>query len=150
MKLLSIIFSFKNEEKNLPELISRTVKTCSEISNWKYELIFVNDASDDSSEKIPLPPEFISERNHAIIKETQRLIESIDLSKFPVSPIDAVRNKLEQAGIKTSEITGRQYVVDYNVKTNPVLRERDADELRKPLTVQEYQDGNIDSIFMTT
>ena len=52
MKLLSIIFSFKNEEKNLPELISRTVKTCSEISNWKYELIFVNDASDDSSEKI--------------------------------------------------------------------------------------------------
>ena len=105
-------------------------------------------AIDDSSEKIPLPPEFISERNHAIIKETQRLIESIDLSKFPVSPIDAVRNKLEKAGIKTSEITGRQYVVDYNVKTNPVLRERDADELRKPLTVQEYQDGNIDSIFM--
>ena len=52
MKLLSIVFSFKNEEKNLPELISRTVKTCSEISNWKYELIFVNDASDDSSEKI--------------------------------------------------------------------------------------------------
>lgn len=52
MKLLSIVFSFKNEENNLPELISRTVKTCSEISNWKYELIFVNDASDDSSEKI--------------------------------------------------------------------------------------------------
>ena len=52
MKLLSIVFSFKNEENNLPELISRTVKTCSEISNWDYELIFVNDNSTDKSEKI--------------------------------------------------------------------------------------------------
>ena len=51
MKLLSIVFSFKNEEKNLPELISRTVKTCSGISNWDYELIFVNDNSTDKSEK---------------------------------------------------------------------------------------------------
>ena len=52
MKLLSIVFSFKNEENNLPKLISRTVKTCSELSNWDYELIFVNDYSTDQSEKI--------------------------------------------------------------------------------------------------
>ena len=52
MKLLSIVFSFKNEENNLPKLISRTVKTCSDISNWDYELIFVNDNSTDQSEKI--------------------------------------------------------------------------------------------------
>ena len=52
MKLLSIVFSFKNEENNLPVLISRTVKTCSEIINWDYELIFVNDNSTDKSEKI--------------------------------------------------------------------------------------------------
>ena len=51
MKLLSIVFSFKNEENNLPKLISRTVKTCSDISNWDYELIFVNDNSTDKSEK---------------------------------------------------------------------------------------------------
>jgi len=51
MKLLSIVFSFKNEENNLPELISRIAKTCSKISNWDYELIFVNDNSTDKSEK---------------------------------------------------------------------------------------------------
>jgi len=50
MKLLSIVFSFKNEENNLNELISRTVKTCAQINDWNYELIFVNDASSDNSE----------------------------------------------------------------------------------------------------
>ena len=52
MKLISIVFSFKNEEKNLSELIIRITKTLSEIKNWNYELIFVNDCSTDSSEEI--------------------------------------------------------------------------------------------------
>ena len=52
MKLLSIIFSFRNEEKNIPELINRITSTINKLNNWKYELIFVNDASDDNSEKI--------------------------------------------------------------------------------------------------
>lgn len=52
MKLLSIIFSFRNEEKNIPDLISRVVKTLDKLPDWKYELIFVNDDSDDESEKI--------------------------------------------------------------------------------------------------
>jgi len=54
MKLISIIFSFKNEEKNLNELIKRIETTFSKISSCKYELIFVNDCSEDKSEKILL------------------------------------------------------------------------------------------------
>jgi len=41
MKLISIIFSFKNEEKNLDELIKRIQTTFSKIDSYKYELIFV-------------------------------------------------------------------------------------------------------------
>ena len=52
MNLLSIVFSFRNEEKNLTELIERTTKVLSYLKNWNYELIFVNDASSDQSEKI--------------------------------------------------------------------------------------------------
>ena len=52
MKLISIIFSFKNEEKNLNELIKRIKANFSKINNWKYELIFINDCSEDSSEEI--------------------------------------------------------------------------------------------------
>ena len=52
MKLLSIVFSFRNEETNIVELVKRTSSTIKELSNWTYELIFVNDDSNDNSEKI--------------------------------------------------------------------------------------------------
>lgn len=54
MKLISIVFSFRNEEKNLHELVKRVRETCEKIDNWNYELIFVNDNSSDDSEKILL------------------------------------------------------------------------------------------------
>ena len=52
MKLISIVFSFKNEEKNLKELVTRTAQALTTPNNHNYELIFVNDNSDDRSEEI--------------------------------------------------------------------------------------------------
>lgn len=54
MQSISVIFSFRNEEKNLNELINRVTKTLSGLEQYNYELIFVNDDSDDNSEKILL------------------------------------------------------------------------------------------------
>ena len=54
MKLLSIVFSFRNEEGNIEPLVKRIASTMEKIENWKYELIFVNDDSTDKSEKILL------------------------------------------------------------------------------------------------
>lgn len=48
--LLSVIFSFRNEEKNLNELIKRTSVTLQDLEiKPDYELIFVNDQSTDGS-----------------------------------------------------------------------------------------------------
>ncbi len=52
MKLISFVFSFRNEEKNLKNLIDRVHKAVKKTENWNYELVFVNDDSSDSSEKI--------------------------------------------------------------------------------------------------
>jgi len=54
MKLLSIVFSFRNEEGNIEPLVKRIASTMEKIENWEYELIFVNDDSTDKSEKILL------------------------------------------------------------------------------------------------
>ncbi len=54
MKLLSIVFSFRNEEGNIEPLVKRISTTMDKIKNWKYELIFVNDDSTDKSEQILL------------------------------------------------------------------------------------------------
>ena len=49
MKLLSVVFSFRNEEGNIQELVERVHNSLKKSSNWKYELIFVNDDSTDKS-----------------------------------------------------------------------------------------------------
>jgi len=54
MKLLSIVFSFRNEEGNIEPLVKRISSTMEKVENWKYELIFVNDDSTDKSEQIIL------------------------------------------------------------------------------------------------
>ena len=54
MKLLSVVFSFRNEEGNIRELIERVHSCLEKIPNWEYEAIFVNDDSTDNSEKILL------------------------------------------------------------------------------------------------
>ena len=52
MKLISLVFSFRNEEKNLEELVNRVTTALQKVNNYSYELIFVNDLSEDSSERI--------------------------------------------------------------------------------------------------
>ena len=54
MKLLSVVFSFRNEEGNIKELVNRINISLEKLTNWNYELIFVNDDSTDSSESILL------------------------------------------------------------------------------------------------
>ena len=52
MSLVSVVFSFKNEEKNLDKLVERVKLSLSKLNNWEFEMIFVNDSSEDKSEEI--------------------------------------------------------------------------------------------------
>ena len=54
MKLLSVVFSFRNEEGNIKELVERVDQSVKKLANWDCEIIFVNDASTDNSENILL------------------------------------------------------------------------------------------------
>ena len=70
MKLISLVFSFRNEEKNLEELVNRVTTALQKVNNYSYELIFVNDSSEDSSE---------------------RILENLQ-KKFPIKIINMTRN----------------------------------------------------------
>lgn len=50
--LLSIVFSFRNEIEVLPELLRRTRAALRSLDGIAYELIFVNDASTDGSDRL--------------------------------------------------------------------------------------------------
>lgn len=47
--LVSIVFSFRNEEENIPELVNRVAYALDPLKFVSYELIFVNDDSTDAS-----------------------------------------------------------------------------------------------------
>jgi dolichol-phosphate mannosyltransferase len=47
--LVSVVFSFRNEEDNIPELVRRVASAIAEIGGVAYEMIFVNDDSADRS-----------------------------------------------------------------------------------------------------
>ena len=50
--LLSVVFSFRNEEENITELVSRVSEAILGIEGMNYEIIFVNDSSTDRSFEI--------------------------------------------------------------------------------------------------
>ena len=51
-RLLSVVFSFRNEEENLEELVTRLDAALGDIQHLRYEMVFVNDASVDRSYEI--------------------------------------------------------------------------------------------------
>ena len=50
-RILSVVFSFRNEDSGLQELINRVENVFKKLV-YDYELIFVNDDSDDKSLEI--------------------------------------------------------------------------------------------------
>jgi glycosyltransferase involved in cell wall biosynthesis len=47
--LISFVFSFRNEQENIPELVRRVAAAATSIADAGYEMIFVNDDSTDHS-----------------------------------------------------------------------------------------------------
>ncbi len=88
-KLLSIVFSFRNEEDNLKELIFRINKIHEKMQNWNIEMIFVNDSSSDSS--IEILENHKKDNNIKIITMSRRFGQSACvLAGFQKSIGDAV------------------------------------------------------------
>ena len=114
MKLISLVFSFRNEEKNLEELVNRVTTALQKVNNYSYELIFVNDSSEDSSE--------------SILENLQK--------KFPIKIINMTRN----FGIAPCVLAGfRESKGDCIIYMDSDLQ--DPPELI-PELVKKYEEGN--------
>jgi hypothetical protein len=63
----------------------------------------------------------------AIYNRSLGIIEDMDLSSLPISPIDYIKGAIKKAGYDTGEVTGRTLAVDYTGKV-PVLMTRPGGE----------------------
>lgn len=62
----------------------------------------------------------------------------------PVSPIDYIKTRLQEKGLKVGEITGRKYIIDYNQKIS-VLGQRTTKEVKdRNTTIRGFNDGSLD------
>ncbi|WP_340151905.1 strawberry notch C-terminal domain-containing protein [uncultured Sneathiella sp.] len=97
-------------------------------------------------ERIHLTDEQLGSRAKALFDRVEKLIEDADWSGMPVSPIDHVKGRLEQAGYKFGEFTGRSEGIDYS-GDRPVYYRRTAAERSKAADVRTetaFNDGSID------
>ena len=116
------------------------------LENLKKTMILTKTPGNgDPSVKIEMTVDELDTMNRMYYEMLVEDIGRLELGGLPVSPIDMLKQNLEKENIKTGEITRRGWAVDYRGDT-PILTKREDDEKNSALLVQQYQDGDIDSL----
>jgi GGDEF domain-containing protein len=98
--------------------------------------------------KVYVPLSELDPETRAAYAEAQRTIDKIEVN-LPVSPIDWMRNQLEEAGNSVAEITGRSLAVDYTDPDNPKLSHVPTQEQNdKVETTRRFNDGRLDALIL--
>lgn len=98
-----------------------------------------------------LRPEELGQDGEQLFKDTARLIEKLDLSAYPVSPIDYLRSQLMERGYKVAEITGREHAVEYRADGKVYYRKRssaDKTAKGKNRAIDGFNSGTIDVMIL--
>lgn len=97
-----------------------------------------------------LGPEGVAAYNAA-----KAFIQNSGMHKLPISPIDYLRGKIERAGFKVGEITGRTLGVDYAADGKQTYKLRSSEELGsagKQKTIRAYntkpEDGGLHALII--
>ena len=90
------------------------------------------------------PADYGLEDQHEQMLNVIHELDDIDL---PISPIDYIKHKLEQKGIRTGEITGRTLTVNYDTAV-PTLAARSSKEKNKNRNVNDFNSGKLDAIIL--
>tara|TARA_R110000824_G_scaffold86938_3_gene214697 strand:- start:3653 stop:11587 length:7935 start_codon:yes stop_codon:yes gene_type:complete len=116
---------------------SREVRIKDPETNKVIQTIFIKD-------------EDIGEEALIKYKEATALIKSLKINA-PISPIDRIRQRLKAAGKSVREITGRDYVLDYDDSGKAVISKKAEDErgnAGKLKSVDSFNDGSTDALII--
>jgi hypothetical protein len=83
-------------------------------------------------------------------EEAKELIANTDLN-FPVSPIDAIKQRIEEAGYRFGEITGRKARLEYDSEGHATYQRRSSHETSKAGKVRatdRFNDGKTDVMLL--
>jgi CheY-like chemotaxis protein len=87
----------------------------------------------------------------AAFNRAEKAIASADWSKLPISPIDYIKQKIEDAGHSIGEITGRTHVLKYGSATElasgiVTYQTRERGTAQKKQVMDDFQNGRMDAV----
>jgi hypothetical protein len=105
---------------------------------------------DGTGERRRLSDEELGPEAVAAYNEAAELIETSDLD-FPISPIDYIKQRVEEAGYSFGEITGRGARLEYDGEGNTTYQRRSAKETSKEAKVKAtdgFNSGKTDVLLL--
>ena len=91
--------------------------------------------------------EYLRRQAQALFVRTQKYIDSLDLGALPLSPIDYMHQKLNDAGIKTVEITGRKKGLDREGKPVDIKGNTKSKQVEY---MRDFNDGDAQWLLMNS
>ncbi len=87
----------------------------------------------------------------AAFNRAERAIASADWSKLPISPIDYIKQKIEDAGHSIGEITGRTHILKYGSAQDlasgvVTYQTRERGTAQKKQVMDDFQNGRVDAV----
>jgi hypothetical protein len=123
--------------------------TYSDILNAEIQKLFTVDYATPYGEKKSvqitkddLPSEIVS-----LIEEAEQLIVQSRVDELPGSPIDFMIQKLEAAGMKVGELTGRNEVIS-NIDGKNIYSSRRQSAAKKNEVIAGYNSGELDGLLI--
>jgi hypothetical protein len=90
-------------------------------------------------------PEELPAGGFEAYQAVQEVINKIPSSESPGSPIDHIKGRIEQAGFRVGEITGREYGIDYESGTIYQRPKSETDSKGRKRTIDRFNGGSIDA-----
>lgn len=94
--------------------------------------------------QVTLTPEDLPDGG-AFYRRMERQIQATDLSEFPISPIDHIKQKIQAAGYSMGEITARDGEVDDSVGEVTITKREKA---ARNKILKHYNDGQLDVLLI--
>lgn len=82
-----------------------------------------------------------------LYKEVRRLSTELSRYAIPASPIDIIRSEVEKAGLSVSEVTGREYVVDY-ADGAKIKNKSNREKNNRRGVVDDFNRGKVDVLIL--
>ncbi len=108
-------------------------------------IMVVTPEGDEVRQKIELDQ--LDPETRIAYDRAQDIIDRLDIT-IPVSPLDWIRHRIQEAGYSVAEITGRSIAVDYSQGTPTLTQVPTAEQNDKVNTTRMFNSGALDAIIL--